>query len=43
MLCEGKQVCRSEVGEAALLWGRSELEAWAVLSAEMKPPFKRKF
>lgn len=42
MLCEGMQVCRSGVGEAALLWGRSELEARAVLSAEVKPPSKRK-
>lgn len=42
MLCEGTQVCRSGEGEAALLWGRSELEARAVLPAEMKPPFKWK-
>lgn len=41
-LCEGAQVCRSGVGEAALLRGRSELEPRAVLSAQMKPPFKRK-
>lgn len=31
------------MGEAALLWGRSELEAWAILSAQMKSLFKRKF
>lgn len=37
MVCEGTQMCRRGEGEAALLWGRSELEAWAVLS-----PFKMK-
>lgn len=35
-------MCRSGVGEAALLWGSSELKARAVLPAQMKPPFKRK-
>lgn len=39
MFFKGPQVCGSRAMQAALLWGRSELEAGAVLSAEQKSPF----